>query len=419
MDDTLTLWEADSGKQVLQVANAVGSPGSPGSVKALAFSPDGTLLAAGGGNGRLRLRETATGNEVRSLVGHMGMVNAVAFSPDGKTLASCSQDRSLRLWDVATGKPLQEINEFRSQASCLAFSPDGRLLATAGDPAATGSADAGVSLWDTSRYALVRQLPGHRGAVRAVAFSPDGKTLASGGADQAVRLWEVATGKERRVFAGSRGTVFTLAFSPNGQVLASGGMADPTVLLWDVTGLRSEGRRAAARLRPGEAEALWANLASDDAAKAYHAVWALALSPAQAVPLLRDRLKPLPSAEPDRLARLVADLDNDRFAVREKASRELEQLAELAVPALRKVLDGQPSVEVRRRVEELLERFGTAVTSAERLRGLRGIEVLEQAGTSEARAVLEKLAGQAPESDLTREAKGALERLARRPAAAP
>ncbi|HEY7200316.1 MAG TPA: WD40 repeat domain-containing protein [Candidatus Dormibacteraeota bacterium] len=383
------------------------------------YSADGKILVTADGARVVSLWD-ADGKEVRRFRVPYGHPQPLALSPGARLLALSSYGESFSVWDVAAGKEVRQFFEDGQRfPNCVAFSPDGRVLATAGEPPATDSPEAPVSLWDVARGELLRHLHGHRGSVRCVAFSPDGKTLASGGSDLAVRLWEVASGKERRVFQGSRGNVMTAAFSPNGQLLASGGMADPTVLLWDVTGLGTGGRRPAARLRPDEAETLWADLASDNAAQAYHAVWALGLSPAQAVPLLRDRLKPLPPVDPNRLTRLVADLDSDRFAVREKAMQELEKFGDLALPALRKVLAGRPSVEVQRRVEELLERFGSWVTSGERLRGLRGVEVLEHADTPEARAALEKFARQAPESDVGREARAAMERLARRPAATP
>jgi hypothetical protein len=110
----------------------------------------------------------------------------------------------------------------------------------------------------------------------------------------------------------------------------------------------------------------------------------------------------------------VADLDHDQFAVREKAMAELEMLGEWAEPALRKILESDPSTETRRRVERLLEQLDRLTVAGGRLRTLRAIEVLEHIGTPEARRVLEMLAGGFSGSRVTREAKAALDRLARR-----
>src|SRR5262249_56096672 len=107
-------------------------------------------------------------------------------------------------------------------------------------------------------------------------------------------------------------------------------------------------------LHPGQLQERWAHLADADAARAYRAVWSLAAAPAQAVPLLRDRLGPVPHLDSQLLARMVGDLDSDRFAVRERAMRGLEQQGELAELALRETLAQQPSLEVRRRCDLLL-----------------------------------------------------------------
>jgi hypothetical protein len=130
---------------------------------------------------------------------------------------------------------------------------------------------------------------------------------------------------------------------------------------------------------------------------------------------LRRQLRPA-SADPGRITALIADLDSDRFGVREKATAGLEGFGELAEPLLRKALAGQPSLEARRRIGRLLEKLSGPVTVPEQRRALRALEVLEAIGSPEARQVLRGLLKGAPEARLTREARGSLERLARRPA---
>jgi RNA polymerase sigma factor (sigma-70 family) len=169
--------------------------------------------------------------------------------------------------------------------------------------------------------------------------------------------------------------------------------------------------RPTSELRADELGTLWADLGGD-LFRARQVSWALIGSPAQAVPLLREKLQPV-SIKVDgiRIARLVAELDDDQFAVREAAEKELDRLGEVAAPALRKALTGQPSVEVRRRVERLLDRQDEADFTPERLRARRGLDVLERIGTAEARQVVERLAGGTPQAWLTREAKATLERF--------
>jgi hypothetical protein len=136
----------------------------------------------------------------------------------------------------------------------------------------------------------------------------------------------------------------------------------------------------------------------------------------QTVQRLRERLRPVPPVEARELARLVAALDSDRFAEREAAQKELGRLGDAAAAALRAALAGSPSLETRRRMEHLLEKQEAAgrAPSGERLRELRALQVLERIGNPEARQVLERLTQGAAGARLTQDARGALDRLARR-----
>jgi len=139
--------------------------------------------------------------------------------------------------------------------------------------------------------------------------------------------------------------------------------------------------------------------------------------PEKAVPLLLAEgglLTRLPGQGTSGITRLIADLDSARFADREKALEELDRLGELAGPALRKLLQSRPSLEARKRAEQLLQKLEAATPSGERLRGLRAIAALEFMGNTEARELLRRLSAGAAEALLTQEAKAALVRLARR-----
>jgi hypothetical protein len=249
------------------------------------------------------------------------------------------------------------------------------------------------------RYRLV-------GEIRALAFSPEGRTLASSGEDDKVILWEVATGQKRLELSGHRRCVRALAFAPDGRRLASGG-AEGTVLVWDVFGL-------AGTRRPAEdLTALWADLADQDAARAYRALGLLAGS-SRAAKLVADSLPPAQAVDPRRLARLIDDLESKHFATRARAARELEAVGELALPALRKA-KAAASLDARRRIERLLDRWNEGRLPPQALRALRAVELLERVGGDEARRVLSSLARGAPQALLTREVRAALERRSRHP----
>src|SRR5262249_7479792 len=191
-----------------------------------------------------------------------------------------------------------------------------------------------IHLWDVATGKEVRQFKAHRGAVSSLVFSSDGRMLASSG-DHTARLWEVATGDLRRLFEGHQGVVRTVALSSDGRRLATASF-DTTALVWDVTGLT----RVPDKITDKDLETRWSALAGTAAAKAFDAVWWLASIPKASVPFLAKKLRPAAAVDPDKAARLVADLDSKSFATRKKAAAELEQLGEGAVAALRKALGG-------------------------------------------------------------------------------
>jgi RNA polymerase sigma factor (sigma-70 family) len=441
---TITLHDA-AGREVRKVESG------PSPVAALALSPDGAVLAARGAlNPRVKLWDAATGKELATLgqaedaprgAGFAFSETSgvlpedLVFSPDGRYLVGAGSKRQLCLWDVGTGEPVWEVAPAAGQAvERFAFSPNGRCLAALnGDgtvtlyEAATGAKrgrlgepdqKAGGGGLTVSFAGMSFLLAERRDVPVCLAFSPDGRYLAVAQRAPDIRLWDVVAGREVGRLKGHEGGVVSLLFTPDGRRLLSGGM-DTTVLTWDVTRLTGTGPARGARLDARALDALWADLAGEDAEKAFDALRRLSASPGQAAGLVKERLRPASPPDAKRVARLVADLQSERFEVRRQAEAELEGLGELAGPPLRKVLDGDPPLDLRQRVQRLLRRLSGLVPAAGLVRDLRAVELLELAGGPESRQVLEALAGGAAGSRVTREAKAAARRLAKRAAATP
>ena len=243
----------------------------------------------------------------------------------------------------------------------------------------------------SGKQRLARNAADFRTAANAVAFLADGRTLAAGCADGTVRLCDVPTGQEIGQFKGHQGAVTGLAFSPDGKALVSVG-ADTTALIWSMTYLARPKAGPAPALDAKAQETHWSDLAGPDAKAACKAIQTLSAAPAAAAVLVGKRLRPVEPIASERLKQLLADLRSNQFTRREKAAGELARSADLAEPAMRHELAAQPPLEVRQRVEKLLERLVVDPLSPTDLQAVRAVEILEQTGSAEARQLLEELA---------------------------
>jgi WD40 repeat protein len=418
-------------------------------VHSLAFSPDGKTLVSGDYGGHLLLWDTTTRVGLGQVTVASDAACNLCFSPDGRRLSATTSGHFPKRGHILNTQTWQVEFDCRAAGEGLAFSPDSRSLASScgynvrlddagpgemrlfdqppnwrGDdnshwvPVALVFATDGHSvlvahengeiiLWETASGGVRRsnpKLPKQpaplspllamslrlNGWIAPHAFTPDGRVLARGSHDGSVLLWDVAAGKELLSCKGHTGPVSCLRFSPNGSVLASGG-EDGQVLLWDMAAVRpAEQPRAERRLSEAELETLWTDLAHNDAARAYKAILALSAAPGQSPALFAERYVSTP-AKRARITRALADLDHNEFAVREKASAELGKLDEVAEPVLRQALQRPASLEVRRRLELLLEPFDEAGLTARRLRRLRAAEVLGSVGTADALSTLKML----------------------------
>jgi len=217
---TIRIWNARTGV-LLRTLNQVHSKKS---VRTLAVSPDGLMLASGGDDNNLILWGLKTGRRVLTIRAHKAGVNAIAFSSDGKMIVSGSDDKTVRLWDARNGRRLLTLTGHGGSVNAIAFSSDGQTLAS-------GSADKTVRLWNLNTGQVRRILTGHGGAVNAVAFSPNGQIVASASSDNSIRLSNVQDGSRTQTFNGHSSWVRTIAFSSDSRSLVSGG---EDIIVWDL-----------------------------------------------------------------------------------------------------------------------------------------------------------------------------------------
>jgi WD40 repeat protein len=239
--ESIKLWDAADGR-LLRRFTALAAAG----VSSVAFRPDGQALAAGGLDGSVHVWDVSTGREVSSWVVPGAAVYSVAFSPDGRRLAAGSGTRywtpddpalsAVYVWDAATGRELHRLVGHRQRVTAVAFRPDGRGVASAEGTyffRAPQPADPGdVRLWDADTGRLLRSFAGHRAGVAGLAWDPGGGRLASAGWDGVALVFDADAGTELLRLTGPHDWLRAVAFSPDRHLLATGG-SDGGLRLWD------------------------------------------------------------------------------------------------------------------------------------------------------------------------------------------
>ncbi len=195
-------------------------------VSSMTFSPNGQVLASNGQDGTVRLWNLEDGSQIL-LDGKAGQMHSVDFSPDGRSLISGGSDMNVRIWDLVTNTCLDILSGHTSWIRSVKLHPAGDCLATCGD-------DRAIRLWNVAERKCIHVFDGHTSCVSSVTFDPKGQLLASGSYDQTVRLWDMETYQCLHVFRAHYGRVHSVAFSPDGQILASAS-EDGSIRLWDVT----------------------------------------------------------------------------------------------------------------------------------------------------------------------------------------
>jgi WD40 repeat protein len=412
-DGPIRLWNLATGKERCTL------PAQPSFLWDLAFLGQEDAVLTGDGRWNLRLWEGSSGKQRWKWQPGKDL-RGLGIAPGGKRLATYERvitDKAVnpeeatgivRVWRIQDRKELFALEEsspgrfWLFGGNDLLFVPESESLVLVRTDGVVRQIDLavprmlGLEEWSVSKEDLYRQ------------YSCSGNTLAVGHCDGTLGLWDLLLGQEVACWQGDKSQVCSLLFVNNGRQLVSG-YRNSTALLWDLPTLALGPRQAWPRFSDDQ---LWQDLASSKATQSWRAMWRLVVEPRRALVLLEKRLHPATGPSSAQLARWITDLGSDQFATREKASRALVELGELAGPALKQALrEKDTDAEARRRLQLALQRIDHPGYSAEQRRTLRALEALALIGTRQARRLLEGLAKGAPETLITRRAQASLQRF--------
>jgi WD40 repeat protein len=390
-DCFLHLWDPQTGAQLRRFAVTNGS-------MSVTFSPSGELLGTGDVNGHVTLWNVKTGKQVNQITvfKHQDLRGlCCAFSNDEKTVATRGL-RVLSLWEVASGKKVRELGLDLGLSSALTQSGNYHLLCSR-------DVEGEVSMWRLTDGERVRKIAVPDEFAYHLACSSDGRFFASAGKTKdGIFVWEVMSGTQARVFTtGFRDDTTALAFSPDGRLLATASN-NTVIYLWDITGIRSATPVQDRLFRPEELRFLWDELGSGKvldstildanySSRANKALWTLVDAKIQAVPFLREHLKAKPPVDRKRVTQLINSLDHDDNDIREQATEGLAAFAELAEPEIRMKLTQTLAPDIRKRLNGVLLKLQSPITSPQVLQTLRGVIVLEQQNSIASRKLLREL----------------------------
>ena len=224
-DNTIKLWEVASRRCVkILTPKTTGHPALPGDIRSIAYTPDGRCLAVADWEKNIKLLEVETGIELKTLRSYAGFAGEAKYSPDGTYMVSGMGNGSIKLWKMASGK-FKILSGHTDSINDIIYSPDGAYLVTSSD-------DSTIKLWEVASSKCVKTFIGHTDGVDSIVYSSDGKYITSGSSDNTIKIWEVVTGECVKTFE-CGGPVTSVCYRPDGTYLASCSW-DGSIKIWNV-----------------------------------------------------------------------------------------------------------------------------------------------------------------------------------------
>ncbi|MEM9271541.1 MAG: NACHT domain-containing protein [Cyanobacteria bacterium P01_F01_bin.143] len=238
-----------------------------GSVYAVSWHPQESILATGHIDGTVRIWEGATGRELFTLRGHDDFVRSIAWRPDGKAIASTSSDETIKIWNLETGKSTNFLTNHYSAITSVSWRADGQVFVSASNDKtikiwnletgrcyftiighnssvtsivwgiksqafASASNDKTIKIWDSETGQCIKTLDKNDSSITSLALSSDGQTFASGHNDKTIKIWNWESGQCSRIINGHNGCISSVSWSPDGQAFASASN-DKTIKIWN------------------------------------------------------------------------------------------------------------------------------------------------------------------------------------------
>jgi WD40 repeat protein len=239
-DEPARLWNAATGmpidRRMAHVAeDEAGTANGYADIHQLAFSADGSRLVTAGTDGTARVWAVETGEQLGPPLRHDAGVVSARFSPDGRRIVTASRDSTARVWSAIAAEPSMQPLRHQGDVAWAFYSPDGSKIFT-------GGRDPDALLWNAKTGAPLGESPSIPGGVRYAVFSADGRRLMTLSNQQVAQVWDTEGGLTRPVFVGSN--IKRVAFSPDSDVVATADDdVNGVVQLWDAaTGARKNVR---------------------------------------------------------------------------------------------------------------------------------------------------------------------------------